>query len=161
MYRLIVLGWLVACQRADNITTTIRLATDEYVVLAEKALTYQADGDWEAWADMLADSVVYYAPNRSQPLVGKAAVLIYCQDSTARPPVQLLWLEGFLHIPVQHTSPQAEAGVYVVSLYRAQCRLAAGRSTLRYNVCSHFDAAKRIDRLEVYQSPWSGTAARF
>jgi hypothetical protein len=141
MYRLIVLGWLVACQRADNITTTIRLATDEYVVLA--------------------DSVVYYAPNRSQPLVGKAAVLIYCQDSTARPPVQLLWLEGFLHIPVQHTSPQAEAGVYVVSLYRAQCRLAAGRSTLRYNVCSHFDAAKRIDRLEVYQSPWSGTAARF
>ena len=157
MYRLLMLGWLLACQQADNTpTSTLRLATDEYIVLAQKALTYQADGDWEAWGDMLADSVLYYAPDYPHPLKGKAAVLAHCQAAAASRPLESVNLERLLHIPVQRSTPKSEAGVYVVSLFRAQCRYADGRrSTLRFNVCCHFDAAKHIDRLEAYQSPLS------
>lgn len=157
MYRLLFLIGLAACQQGSKISDSgLRIATDEYIVLAQKALTYQADGDWEAWADMLADSVMYYAPDYAQPLKGKAAVLAHCQAAAARRPLESVNLERLLHIPVQRSTPKSEAGVYVVSLFRAKCRYADGRrSALRFNVCCHFDADKRIDRLEAYQSPLS------
>jgi hypothetical protein len=46
----------------------------------------------------------------------------------------------------------------VVSLYQSELTYADGhRTTLRYNVCSHFDATKHIDRLECFQSPLMAT----
>lgn len=153
MYRLCFLLWLVSCQEAaERPTSGLRIATNEYIVLAEKALTYQADGDWEAWDNMLAPNVSYYLPDQPQPLVGRAAVLKHFKALAIRRPLHSVRLHSLMHLPVQKSS-KTNGGVYVVSFYRSELRYADGRSmTLRYNVCSHFDAQKRIDRLEAYQS---------
>lgn len=156
MYRLLILLWLTACQEASKPSAMgLSIATDEYIVLTEKALTYQADGNWEAWADMLAPDVSYFLPDQPQPLRGKAAVLGYFKAQSTHNPVESVQINRLMHLPVQRSTVSGSE-VYVVSLFRSELRYADGHSiTLRYNVCSHFDAEKRIDRLECYQSPES------
>ncbi|MFN8357662.1 MAG: nuclear transport factor 2 family protein [Spirosomataceae bacterium] len=154
MYRLLFLLWLTACQQTtEQSTSGLRIASDNYIVLTEKTLTYQADGDWEAWADMLAPNVSCYLPDQPEPLMGKAAVLKHFKTLATRQPRHSVRLHSLMHLPVQNSS-KTNGGVYVVSFFRSELRYADGRSTtLRYNVCSHFDAKKRIDRLECFQSP--------
>lgn len=154
MYRLLIFLWFTACQEASKPSTMgLSIATDEYIVLAEKALTYQADGNWDAWADMLAPSVCYYLPDQPQPLRGKAAVLGYFKAQSTRNPVQSVHINRLMHLPVQRSTASGD-DVYVVSFYRSELRYADGHSIRRrYNVCCHFDEAKLIDRLECFQSP--------
>ena len=68
----------VSCSSTDRTTASqqndFALATSNYTVLAEKAISYQADFNVEAWGDLLADDVEYIFPNNTK-WVGKTAVV--------------------------------------------------------------------------------------
>lgn len=133
------------------------IATDNYAVLAEKALSYQADFDWEGWADLLADDVQYFLPDSTRPLVGKATVLAYWKSWPKRTGLRSWQLSHFNHIPVQSTQAlhlSGLAGVYVFSMCKGQLTYTDGHTqALSLNYCCHFNANKRIDRLYSYHNP--------
>lgn len=164
MYRLLFLCWLTACQQTpDTSATTLRLASDEYVVLAEKALTYQADFDWEGWAELLAEDVQYFLPDSTRPLVGNDAVLAYWKNWPQQTRLRSWQISHFNHIPIQSTQAlhlSGLAGVYVISMCEGQLTYHDGHSrTLRLNYCLHFNDQKRIDRLYSYHNPMPMMAA--
>jgi len=155
MYRLLLLLWLVSCQPpSEKPETRLQLASDEYIVLSEKALTYQSDFDWEGCADLLADDVQCFLPDRAQPLVGKSAVLAFWKSWPQRTHLDSWQLSHFNHIPVQTRQAllfSGLSGVYVISMFRGELRYVDGHTrTLNLNCCLHFNAQKHIDRWYSY-----------
>ena len=150
--------WALACTSPEQSPSASELpytiATENYAVLAEKALTYQSDFDWEGCADLLADDVQYFLPESSRPLVGKAAVLAYWRNEPQRVHLQSWQFSHFNHIPVhshQALPFSGVAGVYVISMFRGELRYVDGHTrTLNLNCCLHFNAQKRIDRWYSY-----------
>jgi hypothetical protein len=162
LFQLLLCLGLGACSSTDpksppSQASGYTIATDNYAVLAEKALTYQADFDWEGWADLLADDVQYFLPDSTLPLVGKAAVLAYWKSWPQRTGLRAWQLSHFNHIPIQSTQAlylSGLAGVYVISMCTGQLTYADGHSrTLRLNYCVHFNAQKRLDRMYSYHNP--------
>lgn len=138
----------------------LAIATSEYIVLAEKAFTHQADFDLEGWGFLLADSVQYQMPALAEAppvnLRGKAALLAYWQTFRYQQGVRSLRFSHFNHIPIrsaQSLKLSGLPGVYVFSLFSSELTQADGRtSTQQLSVCCHFNAQKRIDRCYAYQS---------
>lgn len=155
---LLLLLLLTACHPASDPTeadTDYTLAHPAYVVLAQKALTYQADFDADAWANLLADSVVYYPPEGQPPWRGKAAVVAGWQGWRQRTGVRAMHLSGQTHLPLvlaQGLGPWPRPGVYVISYYTARLELGNGpHRQLRLSQYCHFDADKRIDLWMTFQ----------
>jgi hypothetical protein len=139
----------------------LAIATPEYIVLADKAFTYQADFDLEGWSLLLADSVQYQMPALANApsvnLRGKAALLAYWQAFRQQQHVRSLRFSQFNHIPIrsaQNLKLSGLAGVYVFSLFESELTQTDGRtSTQQLSVCCHFNAQKRIDRCYAYFLP--------
>ncbi len=150
--------WSLACssteQSPSEVSGRYTIATDNYIVLAEKALTYQSDFDWEGCADLLADDVQYFLPDSAQPLVGKSAVLAFWKSWPQRTRLDSWQLSHFNHIPVQTRQAlpfSGLSGVYVISMFRGKLHYVDGHTrTLNLNCCLHFNAQKRIDRWYSY-----------
>lgn len=129
-----------------------------YLVLTQKALSYQADFDTEAWGEMLTDSVEFVAPDGQPVWRGKPAVLAGWQRWRQQLGVARMQLTKLTHLPIQITQPSAlwhKTGVHVVSYCTAHLTLRDGRQTdLLMNLCCHFDATGHIDRyLFLHQRP--------
>ena len=161
LFHLMLCLGLWACssteQSPPSQTSGYSIATENYAVLAEKALSYQADFDWEGWADLLADDVQYFLPDSTRPLVGKTAVLAYWKSWPQRTSLRAWHLSNFNHIPIQSTQAlhlSGLAGVYVISMCKGQLTYTDGHTeVLSLNYCFHFNAQKRIDRLYSYHNP--------
>lgn len=125
------------------------LAEPVFAVLAQKALSYQIDFDLVAWADLLADDVVFWPPDDQPPWRGKAAVVAGWQRWRQQTGVRELQLAGQTHLPLRLSRgllTDHRPGVYVLSYYTAQAALTNGQHRQwRLNHCSHFNADKRID----------------
>lgn len=126
-----------------------------YLVLAQKAITYQADEQLDDWAHLLADDVEYEGTDTAH-LVGKTAVLAYWQQQRDTSRIRRVRLSGFSLLPVQTglTLPLANLpGVYVAAVFRRRVEYATGRADER-PVCLwlHFNEQKLIDRLYSFQS---------
>ena len=131
------------------------MAPTPYLVLAQKAITYQADEQLEDWADLLADDVEYQGPDTAR-LTGKAAVLAYWQHHRHTSCIRQVRLSGFSLLPVQTglKLPLANLpGVYVAAVFRRRVEYATGRADER-PVCLwlHFNEQKLIDRLYSFQT---------
>lgn len=150
--------WSLACssteQSPPEAHSQYTIATDNYVVLAEKALTYQADFDWESWGNMLADDVQYLPLDSTSPFVGKKAVLTYWRNHRTQRQILSLRLSECTHIPLQLNRPsyaQGPQGVYVYTICRSEQRLQTGQNQIRHWVIhTHFNDQKLIDRLSIY-----------
>ena len=149
---------LLTCRSADTESSAdLTIASSDYVVLAQKALTYQADFDLEAWADMLADDVVFSPPDGVPLHQGKAAVLANWVRWRQTNAIRSLRLSRFTHLPIQTRQQlplMGKAGVYVVSYCLTDLSLMNGQSCQRsLHMCCHFDAQKRIDYYSLYFPP--------
>lgn len=151
--------WLVltSCssgqQPVDATPNELAIASSDYVVLAQKALTYQADFNTDAWARMLADSIEYLPLDSPTSRWGKAAVLAGWQHWQQQTRVQTMRLSGFTCLPVvasQRLPLSGRSGVHIVTYCTAQLKYTNGQfRRLPLYVCYHFDAAKRIDYYRV------------
>lgn len=151
-------GILWSCSPAEQDRSSslapYAISTTAYAVLAEKAIMYQFDFNWNGFADMLAEEVEYVPADSLRPLVGKPAVVAYWRQWPQRSGLCSVRLSGFTHIPLQINTPlplPGKTGVYVISYCTAELRYADGRRhACRLNLCCHFDASKRIDRYMVF-----------
>lgn len=157
-FRLLSVMGLWACSATNRESSPpadrYSIATQNYAVLAEKALTYQADFDLEGWGSMLADDVQYLPLDSTHPLVGKKAVLAYWNNHRTQRRILSLRLNDCTYIPLQlnrSLDSQGPSGVYVYTTCRSEQRLQTGQNQTRHWVIqTHFNDQKLIDRLYTY-----------
>lgn len=150
---------LSAC-RSDPPSTPageFTIATSGFVALTQKALTYQADFELEAWGQLLAADVEYHLPRQGRPVLlrGKAAVLDYWKNWRERQQVRRVILSGFSIIPLH--SPRKLPltnlpGVYVATVFSRRV-IYGSNQKVEQPVCLwvHFNEKKLIDRLYSFQ----------
>ena len=142
---------LMACsgttpETPDDVLT---IASPDYQVLAQHALTAQAEADTVTLAWLLAPNVRFSPPDSGTDWQGRSAVLRgwHCWQRTHR--IAAMRLHKLTYLPVQTDKPLAfmnRAGVYVMCYATADIRYDDGRSEpLRLHACYHFDTLKRID----------------
>jgi ketosteroid isomerase-like protein len=133
------------------------IAPIEYAGLSEKAIGYFAKFDYDAWADMLADNVVYAFPdgdvNTRTKLEGKPAVLAWWKAWKEKSGIQSMTLGEFNHTPINTIlQPKGGAlmGIAVISYFSNRMVMAGKTIDLRMNFSVHFNAEKKIDRYTTY-----------
>jgi ketosteroid isomerase-like protein len=133
------------------------IAPIEYAELSEKALGYFAKFEYDAWAEMLADNVVYAFPdgdvNTRTKLEGKPAVLAWWKTWKEKSGIQSMTLTEFNHIPINTIlQPKGGAlmGIAVISYFSNRMVIAGKTIDLRMNFSAHFNADKKIDRYTAY-----------
>ncbi len=149
---------LFTCANPSKQSSNEEKTIEVYTVLVEKAITLQADLDLEAWADMLADDVVYSFPDdgaqNQTTLVGKPAVLVYWQNWREKHHIKSFSFTGFSHAPFLSTKNlniYSLSGVYVFSIFMSKMVFDNDETVeLFMNYCCHFNKDKRIDRCYTY-----------
>ncbi|RRB07607.1 hypothetical protein [Larkinella rosea] len=162
---LLVLNLACAPPSSNGLPDGYETAAPAYLVLTQKALSYQADFDTEAWGQMLTDSVEFITPDGQVVWHGKPAVLAGWQQWRKQVGAERMYLTDLTSLPIQITEPVPlweKTGVYVVSYCTAHLMLRNGRQTdLLLNLCCHFDASGHIDRyLFLHQQPASDLITR-
>ena len=146
---------LTACQTGSPTPPAdYAIAAPAYLVLAQKALTYQTDFDLDAWSGLLSDSVAYRSANGASCRRSRAVFVADWQRWRQQSGVATLHVSGLSHLPVvtaQGLGPGNPPGVYVVSYCTARLRLQNGTYRERMlSVWYHFDAHRRIDHYALF-----------
>lgn len=156
------LVWLgISCSSTQETTSKptdmYAIATTNYSVLAEKAISYQTDFNWAGWAGLLADDIQFFLPDSARPLIGKKAVLAYWTTYPERMKLKSWQPSQFSHIPVQSNQQlqiSGMKGVYVLSIFRSRLTFLDGKTSLiNLSYCSHFNNRKLIDRCYSFRQP--------
>ena len=151
--KILLISSVLTCQNQDTSSNDeLSIATQNYAVLAEKTISYQADFDMESWGKMLADDVEFEMPDDSSQTssVGKQAAIQALKKWKERNKIQTLKCSRFTQIPISSQKAMRFSdlsGVYVFSLFSGRVFYTDGSSsTLKMNYCFHFNKAKMIDR---------------
>lgn len=143
----------LACQKQEKLSNNdLSIATQEYAVLAEKTLSYQADFDLESWSFMLADNVEFSLPfdNSKTNFVGKDAAITAWKNWKTKNKILKVGFSDFTQIPVssQKTMKVFDlSGIYVFSFFNGTIFYTNGTtSKMKMNYCFHYNEAKMIDR---------------
>lgn len=133
------------------------IAPTEYAELSEKALNHISKFEFDVWAEMLADNVVYAFPDGDvdtrTKLEGKAAVVGWWKNWKEKSGIQSMTMSEFNHFPLNVTA-QPKAGALMGNydfVYFSNKMVFAGKPvSLRMNFAIHFNADKKIDRYITY-----------
>lgn len=152
--------------KAEAASTTVTAVTTnpnfiiapiEYAELAEKALNHVAKFEFDAWAEMLADDVVFNFPDGDvdtrTKLEGKAAVLGWWKKWKEESGVESMTLSEFNHLPINligQPKGGALTGNMVISYFSNKMVVSGKPVALRMNFAVHFNADKKIDRYITY-----------
>ncbi|MFB9294615.1 nuclear transport factor 2 family protein [Persicitalea jodogahamensis] len=130
-------------------------APTPYLVLAQKAITYQADYQLDAWGSLLAEDVEYHIPGISR-LRGRTAVLAHWRQNRDSSHIRQVRLSEFSILPMQTLTklPLADLpGVYVAAAFRQRVVYASGQTDEQpVSLWLHFNEEKLIDRLYGFQN---------
>ncbi|GAB4030115.1 hypothetical protein [Spirosoma gilvum] len=148
---LLLLG-LLACHRSAPDPPTsepLSIAPPSYLILAQRALTAQADLDTATLDQLLADSIRIEHPNGSSERQAKARLLASWQEELRKTGVLRMRLSDLTHLPIRSRHPLAltgQAGVYVVSYCQATLLYRDGHTARQIlHNCYHFDTRQHID----------------
>ena len=145
----------------DSVTTAVTnpnmsLAPVEYSELAEKSLQLLAKGDYDAWADMLSDDVVYAYPDGDMDtrtkITGKAALVSWWINSKEKG-TDTMMLSEFNHTPINaagQLKAGAPAGIYDLVYFTNKLIIKGKPVSVRMNFSVHFNTDKKIDRYYGY-----------
>ena len=129
----------------------------EYAELCEKALNYLAGFDFDAWAGMMADNVVFSFPDGDvdtrTKLEGKDAVVGWWKAWKEKSGVESMTMSEFNHFPLNVTAEPkggAPMGNYNFVYFSNKMVFAGKPVALRMNFAVHFNADKKIDRYVTY-----------
>lgn len=133
------------------------IAPVEYAELSEKAMNYIAKFEFDAWADMLADDVVFSFPDGDvdtrTKLEGKAAVVGWWKNWRKTSGIESMTMTEFNHFPLDVTAqPKGGAlkGIYDFAYFSSKMVYNGNSVSLRMNFITHFNADKKIDRYTTY-----------
>jgi ketosteroid isomerase-like protein len=150
-------------ETATTTTTTavtnpnFSIAPVEYSELAEKALQHLAHFEFDDWAAMMADNVVYAFPDGDVDtrtlLTGKAAVLSWWKSWKEKSGIESMTMTEFNHTPINATGQLkggAPMGIYDLAYFSNKMVFSGKQVALRMNFSVHFNADKKIDRYTTY-----------
>ena len=130
----------------------LSLAPVEYSDLCEKSLQLLAKGEYDAWANMLADDVVYAYPDGDMDtrtkITGKSAVVAWWKTSKQNG-TESMELSDFNHTPINVTGSLkagAPKGIYDIVYFTNKIVINGKPVSVRMNFSVHFNADKKIDR---------------
>ena len=133
------------------------IAPLEYAALSEKALDHFTKFEYDAWAEMMADNVVYTFPDGDvdtrTKLEGKAAVLAWWKSWKEKSGVESMSVSEFNHFPLNVTGePKGGAlkGIYDFAYFSNKMVMTGKTVALRMNFITHFNAEKKIDHYTTY-----------
>jgi ketosteroid isomerase-like protein len=133
------------------------IAPEEYAELSEKALTHLGKFEFDAWADMMADNVVYAFPDGDvdtrTKLEGKSVVVAWWKAWKEKSGAESMTMSEFNHFPLNVTvQPKVGAlmGNYDFCYFSNKIVFAGKPVLLRMNFVCHFNADKKIDRYTTY-----------
>lgn len=151
----LVMGWLTyGCSSGNSglpaTSETLSIAPASYLVLAQRAMTAQAEFDTAMLQELLADTVLVAGSSTHQPVaLAKANALSHWQHWQQQMGIDRLRISALTNLPVNSSNRlqlTGQSGVHVISY----CALGlffrdghVGRQLL--NVCYHFNRAQRID----------------
>ncbi len=128
-----------------------------YAELNEKALNLFAKFEYDAWADMLADNIIYAFPDGDvdtrTKLEGKAAVLAWWKSWKEKSGVESMTISESNHFPLNVTvQPKGGAltGAYDFLYFSNKMVFGGKPVALRMNFAVHFNEEKKIDRYFTY-----------
>jgi hypothetical protein len=133
------------------------IAPIEYAELNEKALNLFAKFEYDAWADMLADNIIYSFPDGDvdtrTKLEGKAAVLAWWKSWKEKSGIESMAISELNHFPLNVTAqPKGGAlkGNYDFLYFSNKMVFGGIPVALRMNFAVHFNEEKKIDRYVTY-----------
>jgi hypothetical protein len=133
------------------------IAPIEYSDLSEKALNHFAKFEYDAWADMLADDIVYAFPDGDvdsrTKLEGKAALLAWWKNWKEKSGVESMTISEVNHFPLNITAQPkggAQTGIYDFLYFSNKMVFSGKPVAVRMNFAVHFNDAKKIDRYITY-----------
>ncbi len=128
----------------------------DYVALTQKALSYQADFDIEAWGEMLAPNVEYTFPYRQTQtkVTGKKQLLFHWKNQRPQAHIKSIQLTNFHFVPLNTPEPLPFGdlgGVYVLAMFTRKITFLSGQILEQtISLWCHFNPEKRIDRIYDY-----------
>ena len=133
------------------------IAPIEYSELSEKALNLFAKFEYDAWADMLADNIIYSFPDGDVDtrtrLEGKAAVLAWWKSWKEKSGIESMTITELNHFPLNVTAQPkggAQTGNYDFVYFSNNMVFGGKPVALRMNFAVHFNDQKKIDRYVTY-----------
>jgi ketosteroid isomerase-like protein len=133
------------------------IAPIEYADLSQKALDLMSKFEFDAWAEMLADNVIYTFPDGDvdsrTTLEGKAAVVNWWKSWKEKSGVESMTMSEFNHFPLNVTAQPkggATMGNYDFVYFSNKMVFGGKPVSLRMNFVLHFNADKKIDRYITY-----------
>ncbi|MBS1735851.1 MAG: nuclear transport factor 2 family protein [Bacteroidetes bacterium] len=150
-----------ATANADSTSASVTnpnlsIASTEYSDLSEKSIQLLAKGDYDAWANMLADDIVYAYPdgdmNTRTKITGKAALLAWWKKSKESG-MDTMMVSEFNHTPINSTGQLkagAPTGIYDIVYFTSKMIIKGKPVSIRMNFSVHFNADKKIDRYYTY-----------
>jgi len=134
----------------------ISLAPVEYSELSEKSLQLLAKGDYDAWADMLADNVLYAYPdgdmNTRTKIKGKDSLVTWWKNSKESG-LESMSLTDFNHTPInaiKALKAGAPTGIYDLVYFTNKMIIKGKPVSIRMNFSVHFNTDKKIDAYYTY-----------
>lgn len=128
----------------------------DYIALTQKALSYQADFDLDAWSEMLAPNVEYTFPYRQiqTKVTGKKQLLFHWKKQRPQAHIKSIQLTNFHFVPLNTPEPLPFgdlAGVYVLAMFTRKITFLSGQILEQtISLWCHFNPEKRIDRIYDY-----------
>ena len=148
--------------KGDTVSTAVvtnpnvSLAPVEYSELSEKSLQLLANQDYDAWANMLADDIVYAYPDGDMDtrtkITGKDAVVNWWKKSKESG-MESMTLTDFNHTPInaiRQLKAGAPTGIYDIVYFTNKMIIHGKPLSIRMNFSVHFNADKKIDRYYGY-----------
>jgi len=133
------------------------IASPEYSDLASKALTSWSKLDFEAWASMMTDDVVFYFPDGDAgtrtELTGKKEVLDWWNNWKQTSGIQSMTYNNHVDIPINAKNTLAYSGlsgIFVISYFSNELIYNGKPVNLRMNIVAHFNSDKLINRVYSY-----------
>ena len=134
-----------------------KIAPVEYAMLSERALQHMAHFEFDEWAAMLADNVVYSFPDGDAAtrttLHGKSNLIDRWKNWRQTSGIESIAMGAFNHIPIDvvaHPEGGFPMGIYDIVYFTAQMVFKGHPIGLRMNFSVHFDADNKIDHYATY-----------
>lgn len=134
-----------------------KIAPLRYTDSSEKAFKLMAAFDFDAWAQMLADTVVYSFPDGDAAtrttLYGKDTLINWWKNSIATSGLQSIRVTEFNHVPINVISRPNDGfpmGIYDLVYFTTTILFEKDTVGLRMNFSVHFNADDKIDHYASY-----------
>ena len=150
----------VSKNRSDSGVVTnplFQIAPLQYADSSEKAFKLMAALDFDSWALMLADSVVYSFPDGDAAtrttLYGKEPLIKWWKNRITTSGIQSMEMTEFNHVPIQVISRPKDGfpmGIYDLVYFTTKIRFKKDTVGLRMNFSVHFNKDNKIDHYASY-----------